>query len=160
MKLSHSKMILLSGMVWFAIGLYLLQLGLNLLIGGINADLSAKDIYPLIHILKKFFSSVESASIALLSVALFIGYLKGRYVLGKTAVKGVQRILSFPNPAKISQIYDAKYYILIGCMICLGVSIKFFGLSNDIRGAIDVAIGSALINGALVYFRHVQTAKA
>jgi hypothetical protein len=154
MTLSHSKLIIISGLIWFGIGLYLLQLGLNLLIG-----IDAAHSYPLIEWMRSYFGSLESAAVALLALALFIGYFKGRYVLGKTALKGIKRISSFPNPAKISQIYQPKYYLLIGCMICLGISMKFFGVSNDIRGFVDTAVGSALINGALVYFRNTQTAK-
>jgi hypothetical protein len=160
MKLSHSKLILFSGAIWFGIGLYLLQLGLNLLIGGVNADMAAKTKYPLINLLQGYIGSVETTSILLLTAALFIGFVKGRFVLKKTADKGVKRILSFPNPARLTQIYDAKYYLLIGLMVCLGISIKFLGISNDIRGFIDVAIGSALVNGSMSYFRHAQSAKA
>jgi hypothetical protein len=160
MKFSHSKLIVLSGAIWFTIGVYLLQLGLNLLIGGVNADMSAKSFYPLINFLNPYIGSVESTSILLLVVALFIGYVKGRYVLGKTAQKGVKRILSFPNPTKISNLYNGKYYLLMGLMVGLGISIKFLGISHDIRGVVDIAIGSALINGSIIYFRLSQTAKA
>ena len=37
-------------------------------------------------------------------------------------------------------------------MACLGFILRFFPL--DVRGAVDIAVGSALINGAILYLRH------
>ncbi len=160
MKLSHSKLIMISGLVWFAIGVYLLQMGLNLLIEGIaNAD-TAGARYPLFNALKDYLGSVQTVALSLVVVALFIGYFKGRYVLGKSAAKGVERILTFPNPAHLKNLYSAKYYILIAVMISLGMSMRFFGVSNDVRGFVDAIIGSALINGAMIYFKLAQGVRA
>ena len=158
MKLSHSKLMMISGLVWFGIGVYLLQLGLNLLIGGLqNSDASSH--YPLLKTLAPYAGSIEAAILVLVVVALFIGYFKGRYVLGKSAQKGADRIRSFPNPAPLQHIYSPKYYLLLGGMVALGISIKYLGLSNDVRGLIDAIIGSALINGAMIYFRLAQAAR-
>lgn len=154
MKLSHKTLIVISGLIWFVIGIYLLRLGLNLLFQNL-ADTTA-DSYPLIATLKPYFGSVENVAMLLLVFALFIGFLKGRYVLGKSAQRGVDRIKTFPNPTSITNIYSAKYYILLGAMIALGISIKYFGLYPDIRGVIDAIIGSALINGAMIYFKFAQ----
>ena len=38
-------------------------------------------------------------------------------------------------------------------MVGLGALIKVLNLPLDVRGAIDIVIGSALINGAMIYFR-------
>jgi hypothetical protein len=157
MKFSHAKLVVISGLVWFAVGVYLLQLGLKLLFTGISdpAGLDAQS-YPLIASLTPHLGSVENVALILLSIALLVGYIKGRYVLGKSAHRGVERIRSFPNPTSLSNIYSAKYYLLLALMICLGVSIKYLGVNNDIRGLVDAAIGSALINGAMIYFRLAQ----
>ena len=160
MKLSHIKLIMISGLVWFGIGVYLLQLGLNLLLSGVHhPDLSTGQ-YPLLKALSPYTGSVEAAVVALVVIALFIGYFKGRYVLGKSAKRGVDRIRSFSDPAPLKNIYSAKYYILLGGMVALGISIKYMGLNNDVRGLIDAAIGSALINGAMIYFRLAQPSPA
>lgn len=161
MKLSHTKLIVISGLIWFAIGVYLLQLGINLLLSGVDgaANMTAMH-YPLVSSLKPYLGSVQSTALMLVVMALFIGYLKGRYVLGKSAQRGVTRILSFPNPTYISSIYSAKYYILLALMVGLGISVKYMGLSNDVRGLVDAIIGSALINGAMIYFKLAQGIKA
>ena len=95
----------------------------------------------------------------MVAVCLMIGYLKGKHVLGKSAVRGIERIRAFPNPTSLGNIYSAKYYVLLAIMIGLGLSIKYLGLPHDVRGAIDVAIGAALINGALIYFRNMRNAE-
>lgn len=156
MKLSHVKLILISGLVWFGIGIYLLQLGFNLLLEGAHNPIYI-DQYPLLKALAPYTGSFEAAIILLVVIALLIGYYKGRYVLGKSARRGVNRILTFSNPAPFHYIYSAKYYILLGSMVALGISIKFMGLSHDVRGLIDTIIGSALINGSMIYFRLAQS---
>lgn len=160
LKLSHAKMVFISGLVWFGVGVYLLQLGLNLLVSGVNSPIEDTSLnYPLLHFISQHVGSIETAAIFLIVCALFVGYFKGRYVLGKSANRGVARIQTFPNPMNLSDIYSAKYYVLLGVMILLGISLKFFGLNNDIRGWVDAAIGSALINGALIYFRAAYALK-
>lgn len=149
MKLSHTKLVVISGMIWFIIGVYLLRLGLNLMVESINGI----ENYPLINALRPYFSTGENVVLLLVVLALFVGYFKGTFVLGKSARRGVERIQSFPNPTSISNIYSAKYYILLGTMVALGISIKYLGLNADVRGFIDVIIGSALINGAMIYFK-------
>lgn len=151
MKLSHKTLVIISGMVWLAIGTYLLYIGLNLLANNtVHVD---PHNYPLLLSLKPYAGTIENAALVLVVLGLAIGYYKGRYVLGKSAHGGVARIMAMPNPAQLSKIYSPKYYVLIAAMIGLGLSIKYLGVNNDIRGLVDVIIGSALINGALIYFR-------
>lgn len=156
MKCSHKNLIILSGLIWFGAGFYLLQLGLSLLLSDLNGTAFSAENYPLIHMVSSYIGSGETAALILVTLALFIGYLKGSYVLGKSAHRGVARILEFPNPAPLSRIYSAKYYVLLGLMMAMGVSIKYLGLNNDVRGFIDAIIGSALINGSMIYFRLAQ----
>ena len=139
LKCSHTTLVYLSGLVWFAVGISLLRLGLGLLMA----------------------SEMEATLLTFVGIAAFIiGYFKGRFVLGKSAVKGVERIRQMPNPVSITQIYSPQYYLLLGGMVFLGISIKFLGLSNGLRGFIDVAIGMALLTGALIYFRHAGEMRA
>ena len=151
MKLSHGKLIAISGLIWFAIGVYLLRLGLHLLTTSVEGA-----GYPLVSILKPYLLTIENAAILLIICGMLIGYFKGRFVLGKSAKRGVDRIRSFPNPTSIANIYSAKYYILLGTMVAMGMSIKYMGFDSDIRGFVDVIIGSALINGSMIYFKLIQ----
>jgi hypothetical protein len=146
-NVSHKTLIYISGLVWLAVGLMLLRFGLNLLRDTSQAMPLATFVAPYIG------EAIGLALALLVALAAFVGYLKGVFVLGKSAKKGVERLLAFPNPTKITNLYSAKYYILLGLMVGLGISMKYIGLPNDIRGLIDVTIGIALITGALVYFR-------
>lgn len=147
LKLSHANLIFISGAIWMAIGAFLLQLGLSLLVEPPPGN------YPLLAFFAQFTRGSGEAAMAIVAIALSLGFLKGKFVLRKSAVKGVQRICSFPNPTALSSIYSGKYYILLFAMMLLGMSIKYSGMSPDIRGAIDVIVGSALISGAVCYFR-------
>ena len=89
----------------------------------------------------------------MVAVGLLVGFFKGRFVLSKTVSKMVGRVLSLPLPIRFSQVYHPSYYFLIALMICLGLLLKYLPIPIDLRGMIDVAIGSALVNGALLYFR-------
>lgn len=161
LKFSHAKMITFSGLVWFVIGFYLLELGLSLLVGNLNVGSDVtRESHPLLHALAPYLGSIEMTALALVVVALLIGYLKGRYVLGKSAKRGADRLKAMDSPIHITKIYSPTYYLLLGGMVCLGISIKYFGLSNDIRGWIDVIIGSALINGAMIYFKIARQSRS
>lgn len=152
MKMSHAALALLSGLIWMAVGSFLLSLGLKLLLGSL--DPGHVSSLPIIDNLSSTFGGAEQVALLLVALGMLIGYMKGRHVLGKSAVKGIERIKSLPNPSNLSKIYSAKYYLLLGGMMALGMSIRFFGVPDDIRGLIDVAIGAALIQGSLIYIRY------
>lgn len=153
-KLNHVGVIVLSGCLWSAIGLFLMPLGLYFL--GESLSLPTVDIegsYPLVSSLSDIFGSHDSAAVAIIALGLFLGSMKAKYVLNKTVKKGVSRILSLPAPISITQIYGVKYLLLVAVMIGLGISLRAFGVPKDIRGFIDVAVGAALITGGTSYFR-------
>lgn len=89
----------------------------------------------------------------LMGVSLFIGFIKGRFVLRRTVLRVSSRILSLPLPIRIKDVYSLSYVCLIGSMMGLGVVFRFVPLPLDVKGMIDVAVGAALIQGALFYFR-------
>lgn len=156
LRFSHRTLILISGGVWLAVGAWLMPLGLSFL-SKASKELTES---PLLSWLSPMVGGVDNATIAVLTVALLIGYVKGRKVLGKSAEKGSKRILTLPNPAPLSKIYPPAYYILLGGMVALGMSMKWFGFPLDVRGLVDVAVGSALINGAMIYFKNAFLIKS
>lgn len=151
LKFRHNTLIAISGLIWVVVGISLLSLGIGFLMEGSDATKSAN--FPFVSFLKQYTGNFEQAALLITVMGLTIGYFKGRYVLGKSATKGIERILSFSNPTHIKNIYSAKYYLLLGLMVTLGISIKYLGIPKDVRGLVDIAIGSALTNGAMFYFR-------
>lgn len=156
LKLSHRNLILFSGLIWFVIGCSLLTLGLKLISQAITTNTEANR--PLLNGLGPYLGGVSEAAALIIIIALGIGYLKATRIFSKTVNSSVARIRTLPNPAPFSRLYTKKYYILLGTMILLGMLVRF--LPNDTRGAIDVVIGSALINGAVLYFRAAFASQA
>lgn len=154
LKFSHTTLILLSGSVWFLVGLYLLPLGIHFLVT--SSQISAS--LPLTTLMGSFISP-ENTTILLVAIGLYIGYMKGRYVLSKAAQKGINRLLESPNPASLSCVYTPRYLLLLALMVGIGISLKVFNFPMDIRGLIDVAIGTALINGSIFFFRQAWLVK-
>ncbi|CCB91021.1 putative membrane protein [Waddlia chondrophila 2032/99] len=100
--------------------------------------------------------SHENSVIALILAGLVIGFYKGRFIFAKSVKRVVDRIRKFEEPTSIAKMYSLPYYLLLLSMIGLGMAIKFFQVPMDVRGAIDVAIGAALINGSMLYFRQAR----
>jgi hypothetical protein len=153
-KFRHSTLIALSGLLWFAVGISLLSLGLSLVMGAVQQiqDGQSPDNYPLLSLT----GSVSLAACTILASGMLLGFLKARLVLAKSVNRVVQRIRNLPEPASLFTIYNLPYCILIGSMILLGMTIRFIGLADDIRGFIDITIGTALFNGSSFYFRNAK----
>lgn len=149
-RLKHSTLILISGLVWLGIGYLLLTLGLNFTADALASATSATS-HPVLTSLSPYVGGMEQAVVIWIALALGIGFFKARFVFSKSVQKSVQRILSLPNPVSIAKIYAPSYYLLLGSMVFLGILVRFLPL--DIRGGVDIVIGSALISGAVLYFR-------
>lgn len=156
MKCSRVTLGWISGLVWLGVGISLFVLGVNLLTAHL---VTADGSYPLIDLVSPYFGGTEQATVVLIALALYFGFLKGKHVLGKSARQGIARLRTLPNPVSIAKIYSAKYYVLLGAMILMGMSLKYTGIPSDLRGFIDLIVGTALIQGALIYFRLVSTLK-
>lgn len=156
LKVSHATLIFLSGFVWLAVGCLLLPLGLNFIVETLLKENSGQS-HPVLNFLAPYMGGLESAAIAWIVITLLIGFLKGRRVFAKSVNRSVNRILSLPNPTSLSKMYTPSYYLLLGSMALLGVLVRFAPL--DIRGGVDVAVGTALINGAILYFRQAWLAR-
>ena len=145
--MTHRNWIAVSGFIWLAVGILLLYKGLHLIADGTisNASLSFR--------MQGFFGSPQQSGTSLIAAGLLVGFLKGRFVLSKTVRKVALRISSLQTPIRFSSVYPASYWILIGAMMALGMLMKFLPIPVDLRGFIDTAVGSALIQGAMLYFR-------
>jgi len=147
--MSKRMWIAFSGVIWIVVGVFLLTLGVRFIV----AEAQSGQGSSLITSLSVLTGGREQAALALVAIGLLIGFVKGRYVLIKTVKRVSERILSLPLPIRPSQVYSRGYLLLIGGMIALGISLKWLGIPLSIRGLVDVAVGSALIHGAMAYFR-------
>lgn len=158
MKFTPTIAIVASGILWLIIGIFLLTKGLNLVVLATHAEQFGVRS-TLIPYVTTFVSGREQAALLLITVALIVGLLKGRLVLIKSVKRVVARIHSLPQPLKINQVYSWGYLAIIAGMMGLGMLIRVLKLPADIHGLVDVAIGSALINGSMIYFRFAVLSK-
>ena len=152
MKLSHRNWIAISGFIWLAVGVFLLYKGLHLI------SESVMKTETLCFRMQGLFGTPQQSGTALIATGLLLGFVKGRFVLSKTVRRTALRISSLPLPIRFSSVYAPSYWILIGSMMAVGMMLKIFPIPIDLRGLIDTAVGSALINGAMLYFRAARGA--
>jgi hypothetical protein len=131
--MKHRFWIALSGFIWLAVGGGLLYKGLKFL---------AQMPHP------------EQAT-WWMAGGLLAGVVKGRGVLAKTARRTTARIAALPLPITLRAAYPPAYWVVMGGMMGLGVALRFVPV--EWRGAIDIAVGSALMHGAMVYFRAARS---
>ncbi|MEZ5314784.1 MAG: hypothetical protein R3E91_01015 [Chlamydiales bacterium] len=151
MYFKHHTLITIAGLVWLSIGIFLLSLGLNFILQAPNLPSSAK--FSILEITLNFILHKNHAILFLLIFGLLIGLFKGRMILSKTVNKQVDRILALPNPTHIKYLYKKNHYFLIAFMMSLGMILRYLPITIDTRGFIDIAIGTALIHGSILYFR-------
>ncbi len=146
---SVKKWIVISGLSWLVMGSYLMVKGLNWII----LAMAQPEAPYLIGWLSSLAGSLQQGSLVLICVSLLMGFIKGRMILSRTVGRVTAHFRSLQVPIRFSNAYDRKYYIILGSMMGLGLLFRFLPIAYDIRGGIDVVIGSALINGAMLYFR-------
>ena len=151
MKWKHIPVMIFSGCLWLFIGVMLLTKGVGYVV------MAAQPSSPglLLSMLAKLAGDLQQAALTLITIALFAGFFKGRFVLAKSARRVIDRLVQIPEPVPITKIYNVKYIMIIGSMVLLGIGCRWLNFPLDIRGGIDITIGSALVNGSLVYFRSV-----
>jgi hypothetical protein len=150
MKYSHRTWIVISGLVWCAVGILLLVKGLFYIVG---AATSSQESSSVLNAIVSLTGTVEQAALFLISLALLVGFIKGRYVLVKTVRRITKRILTMDAPIHVKDVYPKGYYMLLFSMMLMGMLFKWLPIGFALKGFIDVTIGSALINGALLYFK-------
>jgi hypothetical protein len=149
-SISLRTMVFLSALTWLVVGIFLLTLGMRLLTSKIS-----NDHFSLVDYFNTLFGDRNDALIVLISLGLCVGYLKGRFVLKKTVGKQIKRLKTIQQPLHLGHLYTKKYLLLIGLMISLGFILRALPIHPDVRGLIDLTVGTALLFGASNYFRLV-----
>jgi len=129
--MSRRAWISISGLIWAFVGVLLLYKGLQIL-GALS--------YP------------EQAT-WLVAGGLLVGFIKGRFILSKTVNRITARLNSLEQPIRFVDAYPKSYWLLLSAMMGIGVLLRL--VPREVHGFIDVAVGSALINGAMLYFRAI-----
>lgn len=148
MRIHPWNILLFTGMIWLTAGFMLTLKGLNHL------------VYAMPTANFKWFNSPDQGTLFLICFSLLMGFVKGRYIMIKTARRVMQHLLSQKAPLKVSDLYPKSYYFILISMMSLGILFKFLAISKVILGVIDLTIGSALAQGSMHYFKFFQQVKA
>ncbi|MDP1608919.1 MAG: hypothetical protein Q8L98_06370 [Chlamydiales bacterium] len=140
-----------SGLVWMMVGLWLLFKGIVLIAEG------ALGAHPETSLSFRYFASAQQGAALLIALGLLIGFVKGRFVLSKTVRRVCLRISELSLPIHIKHVYAPSYLLLLASMMLLGMLLRFIPIALDLKGAIDVAIGCALLNGSMLYWRAARS---
>ncbi len=142
--MNRRSFIVFSGSLWFVIGLALMYRGLHYI--------SEAQMDP--NALSK---GSSSAGNWIIFFALVVGFIKGRFIFAKTVERVVSRIRALSAPIRFWHVYSLSYWILIASMMGISLLFKYLPIPVDIRGFINLAVGSALVNGSMLYFRAART---
>lgn len=140
------RLLFVSGGAWFTIGVVLLSAGMKFVLAALEGNASRW-----LHQLMQIAGGREEGALLLIVLGLLVGFIKGRFVMVRAVQRMVKKLEQLSDPIPFSKAYGVRDLFLIGGMIGLGIGLRFVPL--DVRGFIDVAVGAALMNGAMCYFR-------
>ncbi len=145
MRVKAQTLKYLAGFVWLAVGIGLLIAGLQFVFG-----------------LNEGGGERTAGGIALaLSIGGSIGFLKGRYVLSRTAGRNLKRIKKLRDP-RVWQVFTGTMALLILGMIALGRGLRGLAAEGYLGGYLGVGglyvgIGMALAVASFTYFLPAPT---
>ena len=77
--------------------------------------------------------------------AIIIGSLKALVILDKSARRGIERIATFKDGTCLGAVYSIKTWILVLCMMGMGVILRNSSLPVTLLGFLYITIGWALL---------------
>ncbi len=86
-------------------------------------------------------------------LGLAIGWAKGHFVLSKTMHRLKTRLASLSQPVSFRDAFPPLYLALVAGMVSLGILLRW--APDELRGVVDLAVGTALSSAALTYGREV-----
>lgn len=89
--------------------------------------------------------NVPHSRVFVAAFAILAGSLKSRFVLDKSARKGVERILNFSDGTCLGAVYSVRTWILVLCMMALGVILRNSSLPDTYLSFLYLLIGWALL---------------
>lgn len=83
--------------------------------------------------------------LVIIIAATLAAIVKSRFMLDRAAVKGIKRIQSFEDGACLGAVYSVKTWIMVLCMIGMGVILRSSSLPMTLLSFIYLTIGLALM---------------
>jgi len=113
--------LLLTAILWTVIGLLLLT----------------KATYRIVQ--------VQEYQVVIIITALALGTLKSIFVLDRSARKSIERILDFKDGICLGAVYSVKTWLLVACMMGMGIILRNSSLPLSLLCFIYFTIGWALL---------------
>lgn len=127
-------LIVISGLMWSGVGIFLNILAYNWL--------------------KSFNNNQILISII---IGIFLGLIIARFGFGNIANKNVNRILAYPKHACIFAFQEWRSYVLIAVMLSMGIFLRTTDLiPKFILVPIYIGIGTALFLASFKYYRNLN----
>lgn len=155
MEVGKKNAIKLCSAIWFVVGSFLLWKGLFLLAG--NLQLLEMKSLPILRFVARYTRDLEQSVMTLIAAGLLLGFIKGRLALKRVVKRTTDRMR---ERVALRDLFARRDFILIGFMMLLGMSMRFLPIPIDVRGFVDVVVGSGLINGAMLFVRQLIYDKA
>lgn len=127
-------LIIISGLMWSGVGIFLNILAYNWLNSFNNKQI-------LITVI----------------IGLAVGLISVRFGFGNIANKNVNRILAYPKHACIFAFQEWKSYILIVIMMSMGIFLRTTGIvPKYILAPMYIGMGTALFLASFKYYRNIK----
>ncbi len=110
--------LLLAAILWTVIGCFLVGRGFNWIY--------AADLAPLVF------------------PAILLGFLKSHFILDKTALKSIQRILLLEDGTCMGAVYSKKTWLLVLAMMGMGALLRQSPVPKPLLGILYITVGWAL----------------
>ena len=98
-------------------------------------------------------SQLADWQLLIVVAAILTGSLKAYFILDKSARRGINRILTFKDGTCLGAVYSYKTWILVLCMMGLGVMLRSSSLPISVLSFLYLTIGWALLVSSRLAWR-------
>jgi hypothetical protein len=95
----------------------------------------------------------------IMAVSILAGSLKAHFILDKTADRIINRILTFKDGTCLGAVYSVKTWIMVLCMMGMGVILRNSSLPANLLCFLYLTIGLALLLSSRLAWRAWLTGK-
>lgn len=92
-------------------------------------------------------------ALPLLVAGILSGILIARFKFRRLVLKNIKRIRAMPERENIFAFQSARSYVLIVCMMGLGIALRHSSIPRSYLAVLYVGIGTGLLLASLPYYR-------
>ena len=159
LRFSRTAILRIAGIIWFGVGAFLVYKGLLFLgVERFSWEFHVDDTSRMAVLARSW--GLDTVFFTLVMVSFVVGTVKGRMVLVRSINRMEKYLFSLKAPIVFYRMFPPAMWIIMIVMMGLGMLMNVLHVVLWLRGSIDVAVGTALIQGAFQYFQRAKFAKA